>query len=480
MHNRKIARFQGQIETALKNFRADLELKIKELFAVLHIQSHLTGAGIRKYEGVPAVYLLFVLTNLVFLHIKTVHDLLRRPLQSWFKAQKDAFYRFKKAEWSWGPFYRRFLALLGRRLKWSKTARKNCLILDTTALPKRGKRLENLSFVYDHSQGKAIKGYEVLTLGLLTPRNFYPVSFGHHFSQTVPAEVREAQPRQAKGDLARRLKEARELTKPALALKMLKAALGQSIPARYLLVDAWFTSPKFCQDVKNLRLHVIGRLKRDQTLYDWDGAGYSLEQLYQVHKHRLVKAASLGLSLIRVPVCCGNGLSGAIVFTKGYKEPDLETRPGGKIKAEPPWAAFFTTDLRLNAVQVVQKYLGRWAIEVFFKEAKQRLGLGQEQGRSFAAQVFSVTQAFFRYCLLAYLLERDERSETIGDLFRQMEEETGKLTYLERLWQYLVTFLKTVLNTLAQFCDPGPQFRAYLDAITNTFNHFSPIQGCET
>jgi hypothetical protein len=480
LHNRKLAHFQGQIETALKNFRADLELKIKELFAVLHIQSHLTGAGIRKSEGVPAVYLLFVLTNLVFLHIKTVHDLLRRPLQSWFKAQKDAFYRFKKAEWSWGPFYRRFLALLGRRLKWSKTARKNCLILDTTALPKRGKRLENLSFVYDHSQGKAIKGYEVLTLGLLTPRNFYPVSFGHHFSQTVPAEVREAQPRQARGDLARRLKEARELTKPALALKMLKAALEQGIPARYLLVDAWFTSPKFCQDVKNLRLHVIGRLKRDQTLYYGDGAAYSLEQLYQVHKHRLVKAASLGLSLIRVPVCCGNGLSGAIVFTKGYKEPDLETRPGGRIKAEPPWAAFFTTDVRLNAVQVVQKYLGRWAIEVFFKEAKQRLGLGQEQGRAFAAQVFSITQAFFRYCLLAYLLERDERSETIGDLFRQVEEETGRLTYLERLWQYLVTFLKTVLNTLTQFCDPGPQFRAYLDAITNTFNHFSPIGGCET
>jgi len=480
LHNRKIVRFQGQIETALKNFRADLELRIKEQFAVLHIQSHLTGAGIRKYEGVPAVYLLFVLTNLAFLHIKTVHDLLRRPLQSWFKAQKDAFYRFKKAEWSWRPFYRRFLAFLGRRLKWSKTIRKNCLILDTTTLPKRGKRLENLSFVYDHSQGKAVKGYEVLTLGLLTPRNFYPVSFGHHFSQTVPAEAREAQPHRARGDLARRLKEAQELTKPALALKMLKAALGQGIPARYLLVDAWFTSPKFCQDVKSLRLHVIGRLKRDQTLYYWDGAGYSLEQLYQIHKHGLVKAAALGLSLIRVPVRCGNGLSGAIVFTKGYKEPDLETRPGGKIKAEPAWAAFFTTDLRLNAVQVVQKYLGRWAIEVFFKEAKQRLGLGQEQGRSFAAQVFSVTQAFFRYSLLAYLLERDERSETIGDLFRQVEEETGKLTYLERLWQYLVAFLKTVFNTLARFCDPGPQFRAYLDVFTNSFNHFSPIQGCET
>jgi hypothetical protein len=102
----------------------------------------------------------------------------------------------------------------------------------------------------------------------------------------------------------------------------------------------------------------------------------------------------LGLSLLRVPVTCGNGLQGAIVFTKGYKEPDLETRPGGKSKATPAWAAFFTTDLSLTAPQVVHKYLGRWPIEVFFKEAKQRLGLGQEPGRAFAAQVFSVTLAF--------------------------------------------------------------------------------------
>jgi hypothetical protein len=480
LHNRKIVRFQGQIETALKNFRAGLGLRIKELFAVLHIQSHLTGAGIRKQEGFSPRHLLFVLTNLAFLHIKTVHDLLHRPLQSLFQAQKDTFYRFKKAEWSWGPFYRRFLAFLGRRLKWSETARDHCFILDTSALPKRGQRLEHLSFVYDHSQGKTVQGYEILTLGLLTPDNFYPVSFGHHFSRTAPAQAPEAQPRQSRGEVARRLKEARELTKPALALKLLKAARAQGFSALYLLVDAWFTSPKFCQGVKELGLQVIGRLKRDHTLYYRDGIDYTLEQLYQAHKHRLVKDAALGLALVSVPVTCGNGLQGAIVLTKGYQEPDLRTRPGGKIKAQPPWAAFFTTDLSLTAGQVVHKYLGRWAIEVFFKEAKQRLGLGQEQGRSFAAQVFSVTQAFFRYSLLAYLLEHDERSQTIGDLFRQLEEETGKLTYLERLWHYLANFLKTVLNTLAQFCDPGPQFRAYLNAITNTFNHFSPIQGCET
>jgi hypothetical protein len=96
LHNRKIARFQGQIETALKNFRADPELRFKALFVGLHIQSHLTAAGIRKREGFRPGHLLFVPTNLVFLHLKTVHDLLHRPLKSLFLALKDAFYRTRR------------------------------------------------------------------------------------------------------------------------------------------------------------------------------------------------------------------------------------------------------------------------------------------------------------------------------------------------------------------------------------------------
>jgi len=33
------------------------------------------------------------------------------------------------------------------------------------------------------------------------------------------------------------------------------------------------------------------------------------------------------------------------------------------------------------------------------------------------------------YSLLACLLEHDEQSQTIGDLFRQLEKETGKITF---------------------------------------------------
>jgi hypothetical protein len=194
----------------------------------------------------------------------------------------------------------------------------------------------------------------------------------------------------------------------------------------------------FCRSVQDLGLQVVGRLKRYRTPYNHEGVGLTLDQLYQAGKRRLVKVPALGLSLIRVPA---SSLPKAIKNLT-WKAEQRQDQGGAALGA-----AIFTTDLILTAVEVMQN---RWSIEVFFKEAKQRLGLGQEQGRSFAAQVF-VTQVFFRYSLLAYLLERDEQSHTVGDLFRQLEKKIGKLTFLERLWQYLVTLLKTVLNTLAYF-----------------------------
>ncbi len=75
MDNKRLASFQGQIETVFKMSLADLDLRIKKLFPVLRIKSHLTGAGIRKWDGYPPSELLFVLINL---HMNSVHELMRR------------------------------------------------------------------------------------------------------------------------------------------------------------------------------------------------------------------------------------------------------------------------------------------------------------------------------------------------------------------------------------------------------------------
>lgn len=90
-----------------------------------------------------------------------------------------------------------------------------------------------------------------------------------------------------------------------------------------------------------------------------------------------------------------------------------------------------------------------------------------------------MVQTFFRYSLLSYLLEHDEQSCTIGYLFRQLEAETGKITFLEHLRQYLSPLLGRIFDTLTHFYDPSSTFRAYLDVIINAFNEFPLYEGSE-
>ena len=77
MHNRVDVGFQGQIETVLKESLADLDIKVKKIFQKLRIQSHLTGAGIRKYDGYTAIELVYAMVNICFMHIHGVADLVK-------------------------------------------------------------------------------------------------------------------------------------------------------------------------------------------------------------------------------------------------------------------------------------------------------------------------------------------------------------------------------------------------------------------
>jgi hypothetical protein len=54
------------------------------------------------------------------------------------------------------------------------------------------------------------------------------------------------------------------------------------------------------------------------------------------------------------------------------------------------WAVFLTTDISIAPQRILELYAMRWAIEVYFKEAKQYLGFLQEQSNHYAAYVASI------------------------------------------------------------------------------------------
>ena len=182
---------------------------------------------------------------------------------------------------------------------WRQTSERQCFILDTTNLAKRGKSFENLTFVYDPGQQRTVPGYELLVLGLLTPRNFFPLDYGFHFSRSAPGECRsrpvdplmlhwssgEAScplgwklylPKEWCEDLERRAKvkippEVEYRTKSELALELVDQMLTWGVPSRPVVANSFYAN-EFCfqEQLRRRGLHYALQVKSSTVAWDTD------------------------------------------------------------------------------------------------------------------------------------------------------------------------------------------------------------------
>ncbi|WP_459919067.1 transposase, partial [Desulfocicer niacini] len=49
-----------------------------------------------------------------------------------------------------------------------------CFVIDDTILQKSGRKIENASYIHDHTVGRSVLGFCIVTLGLFTGNAFYP------------------------------------------------------------------------------------------------------------------------------------------------------------------------------------------------------------------------------------------------------------------------------------------------------------------
>ncbi|MEA3451136.1 MAG: transposase, partial [Bacteroidota bacterium] len=71
----------------------------------------------------------------------------------------------------------------------------------------------------------------------------------------------------------------------------------------------------------------------------------------------------------------------------------------------------------MSFTRIIEVYLVRWTIEVFFKENKQLLYLGKSQSRDFDEQIADISLSLVRYIFFNYY-ERIHYGMTIGGVFR--------------------------------------------------------------
>ena len=483
MHTTNCIKFKGEIEKYLAKEKNIFESRIDRAFRMLHLKTKLNQNKIRKKEGHHPAHLLFIITLLPLFKIPTIHGFCRKNWHHWCSARKDAFYRFKNASCRWRSFLYTVICRIFEVLQFDQCSGKDrYLVVDDTPIPKRGRKIDNVSFIYDHNLCRSILGFSLVTLGLFTGKNFYPLDFAYRFGKTRHPKSPDEKIGDQRSISGRMSYEAKHFGKLDLALQMIQRAFDRGIKTGYVLFDSWYAWPSLIIAIRQVsqRLHVICRLKNTKTLYEFQGKKYRLSELYGKVKAKFKRDSRTGLLLKRVTVRLpGSEEESAIVFAKGYQEPQEDAVKGKKKEKETKWVAFLSTDTRLHASTIIKKYTKRWTIEVCFKECKQLLGLGKDHSNDFNAQVFSTMASFFRYNLLNFLNEK-ENCETLGDLFHNIVDESAIITYGQRLWEFFRGLFKVAFSQIFSLFEIEERCSSYINVFTQALCASTPFQGCET
>jgi len=397
-----------------------------------------------KLRGYSFESIFSCLICLPFLGLKTVHSMTGSILASHIEARKDAFYRLKNNPsicwrmilWLFGLKFIKMVSSQGENISGAI----KCLVLDDSGLVKTGRYIEKISRIFDHVSKRYILGYKLLTMGYWDGVSFIPLDFSLHRERGSNSEKpfglkkkeyrKQYRKKREKGSHSwERAKEA-DSTKIESALKMFWRAISQGIKVDYLLMDSWFTCEAFIRAVRKVKqqtVHLIGMYKTPKTKFNYQGERLTHSQL----RNKLGKAKRCRKLRLHYKE--------AMVDYNGVPIKMFFSQKGTNGK----WRVFITTNTPLSFIKMIEIYQIRWTVEVFFKEAKQLLGLGKCQSNDFDAQIADTTITMIQYILLT-LKYRFEHYETKGALFNHLREGIIESRLNERLWALFIELIRLI------------------------------------
>lgn len=400
-----------------------------------------------KQRGYSFESIFSCLICLPFLGIQTVHSLTGSIMAKHIEARKDVFYRLKNSHricwrlilWMFGMRFIKLAKAHGERDKSSV----KCLVLDDTSLPKTGRYIEKVSRIWDHVLNRCILGYKLLVMGYWDGLSFIPLDFSLHRERGKNADkpfglkkkeyCKQYRKKREQGTHSWDRAKETDMTKIESALKMFWRAISQGIKVDYILMDSWFTCDAFIRAVKKVRkqtVHLIGMYKTPKTMFNFQDQKLTHSQIRN-KLGKVKRCRSLRLHYKEALVDY-NGTPLKMFFSRQGKN--------GK------WKVFLTTDTDITFVRMIEVYHIRWTVEVFFKEAKQLLGLGRCQSNDFDAQIADTTITMIQHILLT-LKYRFEHYESKGALFNQLREGIIETRLNERLWGLFIELLR-IIETL--------------------------------
>ena len=423
----------------------------------LGFNAMLRQAKFSKRSGTPVSDVVYLLMLWVWLKVDSVAMFSRDALLSFSAAKKDALYDLLNRE---DLDWRKLQLLTAKKvLKTNSKNRLSAFVVDDSVKTRRGKKMPGVSSHFDHLTARCVMGQQIVTLGVANDEQFVPVDNEIFISQSKEQAL-DYQFNDGRSIAAKRYQKSKQQTKPEMVCDMIARAIRGGINADYFLADAWFATKHILKMTIEHSLVAIVRMKKNKMKYriNVDGINQLLcaKALYKQHVKGQWK------TLNNVPYQ-SKSIIVEVNLTSSNKEPTqwvkvklLFVRSINEAKQQASkhdWALFLTTDSQLKDEKILEVYALRWGIEVYFKEAKQKLGFLKEQSRHYSAYIASIHLTGLRFCLLLFA-KQEEGAARLSEVRSDFEESLSCLNFASKLWglfkALIASALHDVVNLSAQ------------------------------
>lgn len=415
---------------------------VLHFFTTFRITRFLSGFGSFKSKGFDVSSLL--LSLLIFrLRSESICRMQNQRKNFLESIDDNTFYRLMNNPWmDWRKlligFAKQFASHV--KAKGDSASGTACFVLDDTDIEKTGKTIEFISRVFNHVTKLYPLGFKLLLLGFWDGKTLIATDFSLHREKgkkkTYGLSKKElklqfSKKRDSKSSGHKRVEEL-DKKKGEVAVSMLKRAVKNGFMGTYVLMDSWFVNDYMIKSVRSIRkgaMHILGMCKLDRRHYTVGKKEMNAHQLITKNERKNSKYSRKYKSTYISLVVDYKGVKVRLFFIR-YNNANN-------------WTLLLTTNLTLTFVEAIELYQIRWTIEVLFKECKQYLRLGGCQNTDFDGQIADATITLATHTILS-LQKRFSSYETMGELFRESQQQMLELT----LWERLIKVLKKVLVQL--------------------------------
>ena len=417
----------------------------------------LQRCGFQKRSGVPVNDVVYCLMLWVWLKVNSVSLFSRESLGTFCSGSKDILYEaMNREDWDWRALNLRVAHQAVRQLK--RPGMPVAFVLDDSIKIRSGKKMPGVSSHFDHTTGRHVMGQQVLTLGLSCAEGFVPID-SELYTSATKAQGLPVPFADGRSIAAKRFLVAQKQTKPQRAKAMIKRAQRGGVDAQYLLADAWFGTKPMIKTAEDALLVAIVRMKKNKMKYRFSqleegkiiGRDMDVNALFQsavrgqwekiAGQPYQSKTLDVELNLNGTEDKAERWIKVRLLFVRGIADAD-NAQPG-----KHDWAVFLTTDVGLSPQRILELYAMRWAIEVYFKEAKQHLGFLKEQARHYASYIASIHLTAIRFCLLS-IAKHQHNAADIAGIRQRITTNATNIDYASRLWQFFRALISGALDEL--------------------------------